>query len=164
MQSAPSGRVRRAPQSAAGCGEPGTNLGHEVLAVALSLQLLADGRRDGAGHVLATAEVAQIVVAQERDDPRRKGERRPRVADQVELHLVVAGKVAVLRDEEGLSVSIEDNGIGFDPNQEKGIGLLGMEERVTRLGGLVRLESDPGRGTVLSIRLPFKNVAEEARA
>jgi hypothetical protein len=32
VQGAPSGRVRRAPQSAAGCGEPGTNLGHEVLA------------------------------------------------------------------------------------------------------------------------------------
>jgi hypothetical protein len=31
VPSAPSGRVRRAPQSAAGCGEPGTNLGHEVL-------------------------------------------------------------------------------------------------------------------------------------
>jgi hypothetical protein len=31
VQSAPSGRVRRAPHSAAGCGEPGTNLGHEVL-------------------------------------------------------------------------------------------------------------------------------------
>jgi hypothetical protein len=32
VQSAPSGRLRRAPQSAAGCGEPGTILGHEVLA------------------------------------------------------------------------------------------------------------------------------------
>jgi MFS family permease len=31
VQSAPSGGVRRAPHSAAGCGEPGTNLGHEVL-------------------------------------------------------------------------------------------------------------------------------------
>jgi signal transduction histidine kinase len=71
--------------------------------------------------------------------------------------------VVVLRDREGLSVSVEDRGIGFDPTQEKGTGLLGMEERVTRLGGVVRLESDPGRGTVLSIRLPFKNVAEEAR-
>jgi osmoprotectant transport system ATP-binding protein len=30
VQGAPSGRVRRAPYSAAGCGEPGTNLGHEV--------------------------------------------------------------------------------------------------------------------------------------
>jgi hypothetical protein len=31
VKSAPSGRVRRAPQSAAGWGEPGTNLGHEIL-------------------------------------------------------------------------------------------------------------------------------------
>jgi signal transduction histidine kinase len=69
--------------------------------------------------------------------------------------------VVVRRDREGLSVSVEDNGIGFDPNQVKGIGLLGMKERVTRLGGLVRLDSDAGRGTVLSIRLPFRNVMEE---
>jgi hypothetical protein len=33
---APSGRVRRAPHRAAGCGEPGTNLGHEVLGCAVS--------------------------------------------------------------------------------------------------------------------------------
>jgi signal transduction histidine kinase len=63
--------------------------------------------------------------------------------------------VAVLRDREGLSVSVQDNGVGFDPSQEKGIGLLGMEERVTRLGGRVKLDSDPGHGTILSIRLPF---------
>src|SRR5687767_8440558 len=31
VQGAPSGRVRRAPHSAAGGGEPGSNLGHEVL-------------------------------------------------------------------------------------------------------------------------------------
>jgi|SRR5579871_6107050 len=64
-------------------------------------------------------------------------------------------RVAVRRDSEGLSVSVQDDGVGFDPSQEKGIGLLGMEERVTRLGGVVLLKSSPGRGTVLSIRLPF---------
>ena len=45
--------------------------------------------------------------------------------------------------------------IGFDPRQEKGMGLLGMEERVERLGGLLCIESQPGHGTVLSIHFPI---------
>jgi len=35
VQGAPLGRVRRAPYSAAGCGEPGPNLGHEVVLAGL---------------------------------------------------------------------------------------------------------------------------------
>ncbi len=63
--------------------------------------------------------------------------------------------VTVRRDAEGLAVSIEDDGVGFDPRKEKGIGLLGMGERVQHLGGAMRVESSPGSGTVLFIRLPF---------
>jgi signal transduction histidine kinase len=73
----------------------------------------------------------------------------------------VEARVAVHRDSEGLSVSIQDDGVGFDPNQEKGIGLLGMEERVTRLGGRVHLKAQPGHGTVLSIRLPFAPIVQQ---
>lgn len=60
-------------------------------------------------------------------------------------------RVVVREDAEGLSVSVEDNGIGFDPHQEKGMGLLGMEERVERLGGRFRVESQPGHGTLISM-------------
>ena len=35
------------------------------------------------------------------------------------------------------------------------MGLLGMEERVERLGGLLCIESQPGHGTVLSIHFPI---------
>ena len=48
-------------------------------------------------------------------------------------------------------MSVQDNGIGFDPHQEKGMGLLGMEERVERLGGRFRVESQPGHGTLISM-------------
>ncbi len=37
------------------------------------------------------------------------------------------------------------------------MGLLGMEERVERLGGLFSIESKPGNGTVLSIHFPLAN-------
>lgn len=64
-------------------------------------------------------------------------------------------RVIVRRDQEGLSVSVQDDGIGFDPRQEKGMGILGMEERVAHLGGLFCIESRRGHGTVLSIRFPL---------
>jgi signal transduction histidine kinase len=68
--------------------------------------------------------------------------------------------VTVRRDAEGLAVSIADDGIGFDPRKEKGIGLLGMEERVQHLDGAMLVESSPGKGTVLFIRLPFAKHGE----
>jgi signal transduction histidine kinase len=64
-------------------------------------------------------------------------------------------RVIVRHENDGLSVSVQDDGIGFDPAQEKGMGLLGMEERVERLGGLLCIESQAKRGTVLSIHLPL---------
>jgi signal transduction histidine kinase len=64
-------------------------------------------------------------------------------------------RVVVRRDPDGLSVTVQDDGIGFEPRREKGMGLLGMEERVARLGGAFSIESQPGHGTVLSIHLPL---------
>jgi signal transduction histidine kinase len=52
-------------------------------------------------------------------------------------------------------VTVQDDGIGFEPSQEKGMGLLGMEERVARLGGRFSIESKPGNGTILSIHFPL---------
>jgi signal transduction histidine kinase len=54
-----------------------------------------------------------------------------------------------------LSLSIQDDGKGFDVTQSKGLGLLGMEERVAQLGGTFQVHSGPGIGTILSVELPF---------
>jgi signal transduction histidine kinase len=64
-------------------------------------------------------------------------------------------KVEVTRQGDRLSVSVQDNGVGFNPSQEKGTGLLGMEERVKVLGGKFRIDSQAGKGTLLSIDLPL---------
>lgn len=55
-----------------------------------------------------------------------------------------------------LSLSIQDDGRGFDVTHTKGLGLLGMEERVSRLGGRMNIHSSPGRGVTLAVELPFK--------
>jgi signal transduction histidine kinase len=55
----------------------------------------------------------------------------------------------------GLQLTIRDDGQGFEPASERGIGLLGMEERVTHLGGSFRVVSRPGEGALISVSLPF---------
>lgn len=54
-----------------------------------------------------------------------------------------------------LKLTIEDDGQGFDANHVKGLGLLGIQERVTRLGGTSRVRSAPGTGTTIVVELPF---------
>jgi signal transduction histidine kinase len=54
-----------------------------------------------------------------------------------------------------LLLNIHDDGRGFDVRHTKGLGLLGVQERVTRLGGTCQIHSQPGSGTTLSAELPF---------
>lgn len=49
-----------------------------------------------------------------------------------------------------LRLSVEDDGLGFETSREKGLGLLGMEERVESLGGVFEIQSRPGFGTAIS--------------
>lgn len=55
-----------------------------------------------------------------------------------------------------VSVTIQDDGVGFDSaiRKRSGLGLLGIRERVRALDGDVRISSSPGRGTTLEIELP----------
>lgn len=53
-----------------------------------------------------------------------------------------------------LVLTIEDDGSGFDPARTRGLGLLGMEERVKGLGGRMETQSAPGKGTTLRVTLP----------
>jgi signal transduction histidine kinase len=68
-------------------------------------------------------------------------------------------EVVVRREAERVSFSVQDDGAGFDVRMVRGLGLLGMEERVRRLGGHLRLESQPGRGTRVSAELPLLELA-----
>lgn len=58
--------------------------------------------------------------------------------------------------------SIRDDGTGFDTRQvqssagRKGLGLIAMHERVSAIGGTLCIESRPGRGTELLIRLSLE--------
>jgi nitrate/nitrite-specific signal transduction histidine kinase len=59
-------------------------------------------------------------------------------------------------------VTVEDDGVGFEPlglepaGPRRGLGLIGIRERVSQLQGTVRLESTPGKGTRVTIELPAR--------
>jgi signal transduction histidine kinase len=59
-----------------------------------------------------------------------------------------------------LRVAVDDDGTGFDPadaerpGERRGLGLLGMRERASHLGGTLHLESRVGHGTRLTVTLP----------
>ncbi|HUP83597.1 MAG TPA: ATP-binding protein, partial [Candidatus Limnocylindria bacterium] len=56
---------------------------------------------------------------------------------------------------------IADDGRGFDPHQRRpagdrnGMGLMSMQERAALVGGRIDIESAAGRGTSISVRVPW---------
>ena len=62
--------------------------------------------------------------------------------------------VTVAQDSQKIRVSIVDQGCGFDTRRVRGLGLVGMDERVKRLGGSLTIESRPGQGTNIEVELP----------
>jgi signal transduction histidine kinase len=71
--------------------------------------------------------------------------------------------VVTVREEQGsLFLSIEDDGSGFDTEKTRGLGMLGMEERVRQLGGQLEIRSTPGKGTEVRARLllPLRTTTE----
>ena len=75
-----------------------------------------------------------------------------------------ATKVWIRSQKERSSVhlSIRDDGKGFNPSQphaapdRKGLGLIAMQERLTAIGGTLRIQSSAGNGTELSIQIPLE--------
>lgn len=74
-----------------------------------------------------------------------------------------AGRIGVelARAGDEVHLDIVDDGVGFDPalpvvaGPDGGYGLRALRERFTRLGGGVDVESEPGGGTAVSLRLPL---------
>ena len=63
-------------------------------------------------------------------------------------------EVEVRKEHQKVEVTVQDDGAGFDTRFLRGLGLLGMEERVRRLGGRLTIASEPGRGTRVHAVLP----------
>lgn len=73
-----------------------------------------------------------------------------------------AGVVVERRDGSIMAI-VEDSGVGFDSRanavsggERRGLGLLGVRERAAMLGGTVEIETSPGGGTTLFVRIPIE--------
>jgi two-component system sensor histidine kinase UhpB len=71
-------------------------------------------------------------------------------------------RIALCLDEGDVCLRVEDDGIGFDVGRiaaqavpERRLGLLGMKERVDLVGGRMVVDSSPGRGTRIEVRVPL---------
>ncbi len=64
--------------------------------------------------------------------------------------------IQLIKDEDGVSITIEDNGKGFDPKLLKGgIGLKNMQSRVQFHKGTIDIDSFPGKGTLVAVHIPL---------
>jgi PAS domain S-box-containing protein len=60
---------------------------------------------------------------------------------------------------EGINLTVRDQGVGFDwQNAEsaRGLGLISMKERLQLVSGKLSVKSEPGRGTTISARVPYR--------
>jgi signal transduction histidine kinase len=116
--------------------------------------------REASKHRALSVQVAAENVSEELDEGHRTCVYR---VVQEALHNIVQHadarevKITVKQAPERLELSIQDNGKGFDARRERGMGLIGMEERVGGLGGTLTIESAPGEGTELRVTLPLES-------
>lgn len=66
--------------------------------------------------------------------------------------------ISLIKDGDGISVTIEDNGIGFDKNvleKKDGIGIKNIKTRIAYLKGNIDIDTHPGNGTLIAIHVPI---------
>jgi len=60
--------------------------------------------------------------------------------------------------DEGLTLAVSDDGVGFEPDapavRSRRLGLTTMSERARAAGGELTIDSSPGAGTTVSLRVP----------
>jgi len=67
-------------------------------------------------------------------------------------------EVHLTGDDHALCLTVSDDGIGFDPLEVRsmpGLGLSSMRERVQLIQGDFAIRSQPGKGAVISVCIPF---------
>jgi signal transduction histidine kinase len=152
-------RARRSGEAETPAGSARARLRHHGLADALAL-LAAEVSRDALPVDADVTAYRPRPVAQEEALYRIAQEALSNVvrharATSAHLRLTTVGRDTVL--------TIADDGVGFTASVEStgehavqmgGLGLLTMRERATAIGGTIRIESQPGEGTMIEVLVP----------
>lgn len=78
-------------------------------------------------------------------------------------------RIGLCREGKEVRLCLEDDGLGFDEGElarsdprGRGMGLFGMKERASLLGGEVKIQSNPGCGARVLVRIPLAGGADSA--
>ena len=150
-------------------------------------QLSPPALRDERGFVEAVRGLVEVIGGRYGIKVQLAGESRPERLDERtrvtlfrclrELLINVAKHararmttVRIVENEGRLEVSVEDDGVGFDPSQlaarsgAKGFGLLSIRERLCPFGGRVDIRSVPGQGTTVTMIVALNSGLNEGGA
>jgi PAS domain S-box-containing protein len=119
------------------------------------------------GKQFAQRTGLQVSVAAEPEEPRLPGEKEISLFRLVQEALTNTVKhanaqsvrIALAREDGTITLTVADDGEGFEPSPTKGTGrnptwgIVSMRERAEALGGTLRIDSAPGQGTRLTVRL-----------
>ena len=131
----------------------------------LATQPLAEAIRSAVEHVTAGRQLEILTLGEAVRVPEVIGHELLRVAQEATANAVKHGaarRIAIILDFTAaprLRLAIEDDGAGFDSNAPVPaghFGLIGMRERVEKLGGEFHLRSESGQGTTVEVVVPLE--------
>lgn len=131
----------------------------------LATQPLADAIRSAVENITAGRQLEILTLGEASRVPEVIGHELLRVAQEATANAVKHGnaqRIAIILDFNNsprLRVAIEDDGAGFNPTAAVPaghFGLIGMRERVEKLGGEFRLRSERGKGTAVEVVVPLE--------
>jgi signal transduction histidine kinase len=103
--------------------------------------------------------------------PQLIGDNVLRIGQEAVTNALKHADASVLRIEltitnDRISLAVSDDGNGFTPTTAPDgttghFGLMGMRERAERIGGKLRISSQPGEGTTIHVEVPLKSINQD---
>lgn len=72
-------------------------------------------------------------------------------------------RVTVWTEGDDLLAEVSDDGSGFEPRDESGVGMKSMRERIAAIGGELEVKSQPGKGTRIRLRTAMPTLPQTDR-
>jgi two-component system sensor histidine kinase UhpB len=116
----------------------------------LAVDLHIEGMKEGEYLLPTDYETALFRIAQES---------LTNIARHAQTHTAT---LTLKEDAKQITLQIQDRGCGYNLEQQhKSMGIFGMRERATMLGGTLTLDTQPGQGTTVKAVLPLQNKQED---